>query len=289
MYAFNWKRAVERYGDELSEIVAELIVMAGLQGVDFVDTLPRRLYFRILSILRPAEYAARRIILMAACKLEWDIRIVEAKKPAEASPRPLWGPKDGSRRVARPLKIHGEAGRHGKSGERGEERSAVPANRQRFVDWSDERPKRKRRARPSGPRLRPLRSGEGLRQVLSDRRRIRRADEGARRGKISARSIPFARRAGERNFSVPPHPGLADAMQNIDRHAIRLARWKARHMPNGTKAGTVGLKHTSMRSLSRCQPMRIGQPPGWKKHPETAIEEVVKDTHILALDAWDTS
>jgi hypothetical protein len=35
--------------------------------------------------------------------------------------------------------------------------------------------------------------------------------------------------------------------------------------------------------------MRIGQPPGWKKHPETAIEEVVKDTHILALDAWDTS
>jgi hypothetical protein len=82
---------------------------------------------------------------------------------------------------------------------------------------------------------------------------------------------------------------LADAMQNIDRYAIRLARWKARHMPNGTKAGTVGLKHTSLRSLSRCQPMRIGQPPGWKKHPETAIEEVVKDTHILALDAWDTS
>jgi hypothetical protein len=74
MYAFDWKRAVERYSDELSQIVAELIVMAGLQGVDFVDTLPRRLYFRILSILRPAEYAARRIILIAACKLEWDIK-----------------------------------------------------------------------------------------------------------------------------------------------------------------------------------------------------------------------
>jgi hypothetical protein len=94
MYAFNWKRAVERYGDELSEIVAELIVMAGLQGVAFVDTLPRRLYFRILSILRPAEYAARRIILMAACKLEWDIRIVEAKKdtkPAAGSSLPPCG------------------------------------------------------------------------------------------------------------------------------------------------------------------------------------------------------
>jgi hypothetical protein len=39
-----------------TEIVAELIVMAGLQGVAFVDTLPRRLYFRILS-----HPAARRI------------------------------------------------------------------------------------------------------------------------------------------------------------------------------------------------------------------------------------
>jgi hypothetical protein len=80
--------------DELSQIVAELIVMAGLQGVDFVDTLPRRLYFRILSILRPAEYAARRIILIAACKLEWDIRVVEAKKrtkPAESLTSPLRG------------------------------------------------------------------------------------------------------------------------------------------------------------------------------------------------------
>jgi hypothetical protein len=102
MYAFDWKRAVERYSDELSQIVAELIVMAGLQGVDFVDTLPRRLYFRILSILRPAEYAARRIILIAACKLDWNIRMLRRRRiRSHLSPTP----KDGSRRVARPLKI----------------------------------------------------------------------------------------------------------------------------------------------------------------------------------------
>jgi hypothetical protein len=99
MYAFNWKRAVERYSDELSQIVAELIVMAGLQGVDFVDTLPRRLYFRILSILRPAEYAARRIILIAACKLEWNIRVVEAKA-GEACGEPHLAPT-GVRRTGR--------------------------------------------------------------------------------------------------------------------------------------------------------------------------------------------
>jgi hypothetical protein len=100
MYAFDWKRAVERYSDELSEIVAELIVMAGLQGVDFVDTLPRRLYFRILSILRPAEYAARRIILFAACKLDWNIRVVEAKGGQQVCGEPHLAPT-GVRRTGR--------------------------------------------------------------------------------------------------------------------------------------------------------------------------------------------
>jgi hypothetical protein len=69
MDGFNWRKAVERYGDELCAIAAQLIVMAGMQGFRVVETLPRHLYLRILSILRPAEYAARRLILMAACKI----------------------------------------------------------------------------------------------------------------------------------------------------------------------------------------------------------------------------
>jgi len=66
---FDWKRAVDHYGEELCAIAAQLIVMAGMQGFRMVETLPRHLYVRILSILRPAEYAARRLILMAACKI----------------------------------------------------------------------------------------------------------------------------------------------------------------------------------------------------------------------------
>jgi hypothetical protein len=253
MYAFNWKRAVERYSDELSEIVAELIAMAGLQGVAFVDTLPRRLYFRILSILRPAEYAARRIILMAACKLEWDIRIVEAKagkKSAESLTSP---PRGSEGRVETSARSESEGQGH-----------RVPA-----FDLFD-----------------PAKDYGKFFLTDAEYAALMKARE-------EARYLPVP-------YHSPDEPvnavrlcrrirALADAMQNIDRYAIRLARWKARHMPNGTKGGAVGLKHTSLRSLSRCQPLRIGQPPGWKKHPETAIEEVVKDTHILALDAWDTS
>jgi hypothetical protein len=253
MYAFNWKRAVERYSDELSEIVAELIVMAGLQGVAFVDTLPRRLYFRILSILRPAEYAARRIILMAACKLEWDIRIVEAKKGRSlrsSLTSPPWGSEG---RVETSARSESEGQGH-----------RVPA-----FDLFD----------PAKDYGKFFLSDAEYAALIKAREEARYLPVPYHSPDEPVNAISLSRRIR----------ALADAMQNIDRYAIRLARWKARHMPNGTKAGAVGLKHTSLRSLSRCQPMRIGQPPGWKKHPETAIEEVVKDTHILALDAWDTS
>jgi hypothetical protein len=290
MYAFNWKRAVERYSDELSEIVAELIVMAGLQGVAFVDTLPRRLYFRILSILRPAEYAARRIILMAACKLEWNIKVVEAKKEALTSPQ-----RGSEGRVETGGSTPEDLPRTAKPGGMANRVSGVRSGRQcRPIDND---------LSIGATNARSESEGQGHRVPAFDL-----FDPAKDYGKFFLTEAEYAAlikaREEARYLPVPYHSpdepvnamslsrrirALADAMQNIDRHAIRLARWKARHMPNGTKAGTVGLKHTSMRSLSRCQPLRIGQPPGWKKHPETAIEEVVKDTHILALDAWDTS
>jgi hypothetical protein len=254
MYAFNWKRAVERYSDELSQIVGELIVMAGLQGVAFVDTLPRRLYFRILSILRPAEYAARRIILIAACKLEWNIKVVEAKKDTKPAEGTLTSPLVGSEgRVETSARSESEGQGH-----------RVPA-----FDLFD-----------------PAKDYGKFFLTEAEYAALIKAREEARYLPVPYHSPDEPVNAISLSRRIR---ALADAMQNIDRYAIRLARWKARHMPNGTKAGTVGLKHTSLRSLSRCQPMRIGQPPGWKKHPETAIEEVVKDTHILALDAWDTS
>ena len=60
-------------------------------------------------------------------------------------------------------------------------------------------------------------------------------------------------------------------------------------MPDGSHGRVVGLKPASPRTLSRFRPMRFGRPPGWTKRPKTAIEEVIRDTHILALDAWNTS
>ncbi len=70
METFNWRMAIDRNSEALCAIAARLIVMAGIQAGCAVATLPRHLYWRILSLLRPAEYAARRLIVMAACKLD---------------------------------------------------------------------------------------------------------------------------------------------------------------------------------------------------------------------------
>lgn len=66
---FNWARAIEKNREDLIRVVTTLFVMAGLRTGNTVTTLPRFLHRRILGLLRPAEYAARRLILMAACKL----------------------------------------------------------------------------------------------------------------------------------------------------------------------------------------------------------------------------
>jgi hypothetical protein len=69
---------------------------------------------------------------------------------------------------------------------------------------------------------------------------------------------------------------LANALQNLEQQALRLARWRAR-------------RHLDTARPKRWTPLRVGQPPGWRKRPKTTIEEVLKDCHTLALDAWDTS
>ncbi|MAZ17347.1 MAG: hypothetical protein CL535_13585 [Ahrensia sp.] len=73
-FAFDWKRAIDRNFDVLECIVLRLLAMAGVTSLrPVVDTLPRYLRFRILAILRPAEFATRRLIAVAACKLDLDV------------------------------------------------------------------------------------------------------------------------------------------------------------------------------------------------------------------------
>jgi len=60
----DWNLVIERHGRALRQVLAMLVAMANLTGDNPV--LHSRLYRKILGLLRPAESAARRLIVIAA-------------------------------------------------------------------------------------------------------------------------------------------------------------------------------------------------------------------------------
>jgi hypothetical protein len=64
------------------------------------------------------------------------------------------------------------------------------------------------------------------------------------------------------------------ALANLPREARRLARWRARDR----------LKPGPRRVVP---PLRIGRPPGGRKHPTHAVDHILKECQALALDVLD--
>ncbi len=62
----DWARAIERNSEALKGIVAALFAMLGLSGTDTVARIPQPLHSAVLRVLRPAESAMRRLIIIAA-------------------------------------------------------------------------------------------------------------------------------------------------------------------------------------------------------------------------------
>jgi hypothetical protein len=62
----DWDLAIKRNSEALIEIVADLFAMLGLVGEATVCRLPWPTYRAVLRVLRPAESALRRLIVVAA-------------------------------------------------------------------------------------------------------------------------------------------------------------------------------------------------------------------------------
>ena len=62
----DWARAIERNSEALKGIVAELFAMLGLAGEAPRLRIPQPLHRAVLRVLRPAESAVRRLIVIAA-------------------------------------------------------------------------------------------------------------------------------------------------------------------------------------------------------------------------------
>jgi hypothetical protein len=76
----DWARAIKRNSEALNGIVAALFAMLGLAGEAAVGRIPPTLHSAVLRVLRPAESAMRRLIVIAARGL------VVKPSPARAFP-----------------------------------------------------------------------------------------------------------------------------------------------------------------------------------------------------------
>jgi hypothetical protein len=62
----DWNRAIERNSEALKGIIEVLFALLGLDGTDAASRIPRSLHSAVLGVLRPAESAVRRLIVIAA-------------------------------------------------------------------------------------------------------------------------------------------------------------------------------------------------------------------------------
>jgi hypothetical protein len=109
----DWDLAIKRNSEALNVIVAALFAMLGLVGEATVARLPRSVHSAVLRVLRPAESAMRRLIVIAARGL------VVKLAPSPSRPMPA-GPigKGGSGRTSfqlfDPRKNFAELRQHGR-------------------------------------------------------------------------------------------------------------------------------------------------------------------------------
>ncbi len=65
-WTMDWDAAIKRHSEALNRIVAALFALLGLEGEADLGRIPNPLYRAVLLVLRPAESAVRRLIVIAA-------------------------------------------------------------------------------------------------------------------------------------------------------------------------------------------------------------------------------
>ena len=78
---FDWDSAVKHHSEALKGIVETLFALLGLVGDSTVSRIPKSLHRAVLLVLRPAESAVRRLIVIAARSL--------VVKPIAPRPKPV--------------------------------------------------------------------------------------------------------------------------------------------------------------------------------------------------------
>lgn len=297
----DWSAAMERHRDALKAVLVAIVAMAGLRlppvgsdqsgqtGPSAADTghepdcplptadcrpearaegeprrtLPRHLHRAVLRLLRPAESAARRLVIVAARALppkpRPTIGETAAGRPKRRIPTPVFLKRPGGTGILLPRGF-AEPGSDGAG--------ARPAPRSLPFQLID--PPRRVRRRSTVPSIVPRISVPGATDLFPVP--VRRQPAPFDRIDATRLSLRLA--------------ALAAALDDLPAQARRFRRWRAR-------AASGARPHADPQAarLRRVWPMRLGLPPGqsFRNHrrPPHEVHFVLNDAHGLAFDALE--
>jgi hypothetical protein len=237
---------IEHDRQALRRILAALVAMAGLGTGN--ATLPRHLRLAVLRLLRPAEAAARRLIIALAR----GIAVTPPSHPCQkagSKPTPLIVRNGVGTGIVLPWNFRAP-----------EPAAAASASR---------RP-------PALPLLDPL-------PKMSRRRWVRQVGiprigvpGRTERAAIPARLLPSPDDRVDATRLARRFAALAAALDDLPAQATRFARWQARRAAGAPNETTRGKPR-------RLWPLRPGRPPGWRRRPFHEVHEVLDHAHQLAV------
>jgi hypothetical protein len=258
----DWTLAIERNREALKRIVAALVAMAAITAGPHAEmlaypepvegeprrTLPRHLHRAILRLLRPAESAARRLVIVVARGL---VVTLAPPRPRKAKPRSTFLSISGGTGILMPP---------------GALPSAQTAPRALALPLLDplRRSFRLRRSSPVGiPRI----SFPGITAPSP----------------IALRRPPAPDDLLDATRLSLRLAALGTALSDLPAQAKRFARWKARKQAGRDAAGAQDKKRTR-----RIWPLRPGRPPGQRRaNLRSEVHDILNDLHGLAFDVLE--
>jgi hypothetical protein len=247
----DWTLAITRNRDALLRVIAALFALAGLAPGAKLTLLPRPVYRAFLRVLRPAESALRRLIMIAAHGL------VLKAIPARAAPVGLIAksgtPQNRAFPLIDPLKRF----------------STVAQDQQdeitfEFID-EDDAEQDDEDYDADGQNALPRISVPGLFDPVFAPPQAPALDDLIDATHLSRRLEALKR-----------------ALADIPKQARRLARWQVRR--------DLALQQTAPFKPRRLSPFRPGPPPGATLRRQHEVDHILRECHLLMLDRLaDTS
>jgi hypothetical protein len=278
----DWNAAINKNREALKRILAMLVAMAGLgnrqsaivsrqsgsaQAADgstdcLLPTaycrlaLPRHLHRAVLRLLRPAEAAVRRLVIVMARGLVVEL---PPARPRQPQPGPVTLRNGVGTGILMPRGFRPEPGLR------------PPARRTFSLSLLDPLPRRRTSGRPAASGV-PRISFPGF---------IAPHPVAVRRPPSPNDPVDAARLALRLE-------ALASALDDLPGQARRFARWRAAR----DAVGAQDKKPRDRTRFRRIWPLRPGRPPGGRRRPAHEVHEVLRDLQwfaVKALERTDTS